>query len=206
MWETAAATEHSTQSARASERRLAADGAAATEHSEESANAFERHTTAQSLPLHRWHCHGAACTATEHAVTAALPAATAAATATEQTEAAATRTATEHAQQAEDLMYTSLSVQITVESSVLAQLDRPTLDIVFKYLPMSPSQRGNEIACCNRACHFAWRRMVYPFLCSEITFVIENASARAHANSDNVIDQSLVLLLRDIADVLGVDV
>ena len=118
MWDTAAATEHNDESASASERRLAADGAAATEHSEESANAFERHTTAQSLPMHRWHCHVAACTATEHAATAALPAATAAATATEQTEAAATRTATKHAQQAEALMHTSLSVQITVESSV----------------------------------------------------------------------------------------
>ena len=118
MWDTAAATEHNDESASASERRLAADGAAATEHSEESANAFERHTTAQSLPMHRWHCHGAACAATEHAATAALPAATAAATATEQTEAAATRTATKHAQQAEALMHTSLSVQITVESSV----------------------------------------------------------------------------------------
>ena len=35
-----------------------------------------------------------------------------------QTEAAATRTATKHAQQAEALMQTSRSVQITVESSV----------------------------------------------------------------------------------------
>ena len=112
MWNTAAATEHNAEPATASERRLAADGAAATEHSELSANGVERHTTAQSLPMHRWHCHGAACTATEHAATAALPAATAAATATEQTEAAATRTATKHAQQAEALM------QITVESSV----------------------------------------------------------------------------------------
>ena len=112
MWNTAAATEHNAEPASASERRLAADGAAATEHSELSANAVERHTTAQSLPMHRWHCHGAACTATEHAATAALPAATAAATATEQTEAAATRTATKHAQQAEALM------QITVESAV----------------------------------------------------------------------------------------
>ena len=60
MWDTAAVTEHKAESASASERRLAADGAAATEHSEESANAFERHTTAQSLPMHRWHCHGAA--------------------------------------------------------------------------------------------------------------------------------------------------
>jgi hypothetical protein len=85
--------------------------AAATEHSELSVNAVERHTTAQSLPMHRWHCHGAACTATEHAATAALPAATAAAT-------AATRTATKHAHQAEALMQTSRSVQITVESSV----------------------------------------------------------------------------------------
>ena len=88
----------------AAEMVLQADGAAATEHSELSVNAVERHTTAQSLPMHRWHCHGAACTATEHAATrgyyprhyiaatatcyiAALPAATAAATATEQTEA-----------------------------------------------------------------------------------------------------------------------
>ena len=117
MWDTAAATEHNAESASASERRLAADGAAATEHSEESANAFQRHTTEQSVPMHRWHCHGAACTAIEHAATAALPAATAAATATEQTEAATTRTATEHAQQAEAFMHTSLSVQITVESS-----------------------------------------------------------------------------------------
>ena len=118
MWDTAAATEHNAESASASARRLAADGAAATEHSEESANAFERHTTAQSLPMHRWHSHGAACTATDDAATAALVATTAAVTATEQTEAAATRTATKHAQQAEALMHTSLSVQITVESSV----------------------------------------------------------------------------------------
>ena len=118
MWNTAAATEHNAEPASANERSLAADGAAATEHSELSANAIERHTTAQSLPMHRWHCHGATCTATEHAATAALPAATAAATATEQTEAAATRTATKHAQQAEALMQTSRSVQITVESSV----------------------------------------------------------------------------------------
>ena len=128
MWDTAAATEHNAEPASASERRLAADGAAATEHSELSANAVERHTTAQSLPMHRWHCHGAACTATEHAATrgyyprhyiaatatcyiAALPAATAAAT-------AATCTATKHAHQAEALMQTSRSVQITVESSV----------------------------------------------------------------------------------------
>ena len=60
MRDTAAVTEHKAESASASERRLAADGAAATEHGEESANAFERHTTAQSLPMHRWHCHGAA--------------------------------------------------------------------------------------------------------------------------------------------------
>ena len=93
MWETAVATEHSTQSTRARERCLAAGGAAATEHSEESANEFERHTTSQSS-------------------------ATAAATAIGQTEAAVTRTATEHAQQAGALMYTNLSVQITVESSV----------------------------------------------------------------------------------------
>ncbi len=33
MWDTAAATEHNAESASASERRLAADGAAATEHS-----------------------------------------------------------------------------------------------------------------------------------------------------------------------------
>ena len=60
MWDTAAVTEDKAESASASGRRSAADGAAATEHSEESANAFERHTTAQSLPMHRWHCHGAA--------------------------------------------------------------------------------------------------------------------------------------------------
>ena len=94
------------------------DTAAVAEHSEESANAFERHTTAQSTPMHRWYCHGAACSATEHAATTALPAPTAAAAATEQTEATATRTAAEHAQQAEALMHTSLSVQITVESSL----------------------------------------------------------------------------------------
>ena len=48
MWETAATTEHSTLSARASERRLAADGAAATEHSEESASAFEHHVPTEN--------------------------------------------------------------------------------------------------------------------------------------------------------------
>ena len=46
MWETAAATEHSTPSASASERRLAADGAAAAEHSTQSAAALERHLAA----------------------------------------------------------------------------------------------------------------------------------------------------------------
>ena len=46
MWNTAAATEHSTEPTSASERNLAADDAAATEHSELSADAVERHTTA----------------------------------------------------------------------------------------------------------------------------------------------------------------
>ena len=118
LGDTAAATEHDVEYACASERRLAADGAAATEHNKESANAFERHTTAQSLHIHRWHCHGAACTATEYAGTAALPAATAGAIAKEQTEAATTRSATEHGQQTESLMQTSFSVQITVEFSI----------------------------------------------------------------------------------------
>ena len=124
------ATEHSPMAASSSTASAQATGChsestalaagAATEHSEESANAFERY-----LLMYRWHCHGAACTATEHAATAPLPAATAAATATEQTEAATARSATEHAQQAEALMHTSLSVQmrrlsvqITVESLV----------------------------------------------------------------------------------------
>ena len=52
MSETAAATELSTQSASASERRLATDGAAAAEHGEESASAFPLHVPARpSLPL-----------------------------------------------------------------------------------------------------------------------------------------------------------
>ena len=50
MWNTAAATEHSTAPTSASERNLAADDAAATEHSELSADAVERHTSASPLP------------------------------------------------------------------------------------------------------------------------------------------------------------
>ena len=46
MRKTAIATEHSTQSARASKRRVVAD-AAATEHSEESASASEHHVPAR---------------------------------------------------------------------------------------------------------------------------------------------------------------
>ena len=70
------------------------DTAAVTGHSEESANAFERHMNAQSLLMHCWHYHGGVCTATEHAATAALPTVTAAATAAEQTEAATEPAAT----------------------------------------------------------------------------------------------------------------
>ena len=106
MWDTAVATEHSAKPASASDCRLPADDAAATEHSKLSANAIERHTTAPALPMHRRHCHAAACTATEHAATAAVHTATTAATATERTEAAANCAATEHAQQAEALMQT----------------------------------------------------------------------------------------------------
>ena len=133
MWNTAAATEHNAEPASASERRLAADGAAATEHSELSANAVERHTTAQSLPMHRWHCHGAACTATEHAATAALPAATAAAT-------AATRTATKHAHQAEALMQTSRK-PLSVAAPWSSRLPPPAVNASV-FMLLSPKTRG----------------------------------------------------------------
>ena len=76
-------------------------------------------------------------------------------------------------------------------------LDRPTLTIVFKFLPMSPMAQGNQIACCNRACNIAWRRMFYPFLCSEIGGVIENMRRKRY-DAD-----ILGLNMCDVGDILG---
>ena len=141
-----------------------AEHAAATEHNAESASA---RTTAQSLPMHRWHCHGAACTATEHA------------------------------QQAEALMHTSLSVQIRVVSSI-------TGEQIFGALRIQRQQKTRSLL--RQLQHIAYtehqRALLIRLKCDDCILDPDRPVMQYHAATEHMGVESEPMVLKMIAEPL----
>ena len=77
-----------------------------------------------------------------------------------------------------------------------AQLDRPILDMIVQCLATSPSQKANGIACCNRRCNVAWRRMHWA--------LVRKLLKSALDDDFFVTDRGVArILIEDISDIIG---
>ena len=92
-------------------------------------------------------------------------------------------------------------------------LEDTLLAIVFNFLPASPYAPGelhlerittpvNQIACCNRCCNIAWRRMFGRYLRSEMRHVIQLIERRNQRPEASLIIREHLMLLQ-IQDALG---
>ena len=71
------------------------------------------------------------------------------------------------------------------------------MDHIYSFLATSPCAQANGIACCNRATNIAWRRMFYPLTCKWLQWIM------SYLHSPNFHPAELMLMLADLADVLG---